>query len=107
MSHSSSLFVCSFALQEEGQNMLSSAGNHTVAVVKGPENYDTLKNGLKNVCEAVNELMDQGYVIVDGKKINLHFHLGGDYKFLLVALGMKGATSNNSCIWCLVHKKDR
>lgn len=44
---------------------------------------------------------------IDGNKVCLHFHLGGDYKFLLVAMGMKGATSNDSCIWCLIHKKDR
>ena len=29
-------------------------GNHTIAVVKGPEDYKTLKEGLKNVREAVN-----------------------------------------------------
>ena len=28
-------------------------------------------------------------------------------QFLLLAMGMKGATSNNWCIWCLIHKKDR
>ncbi|KAJ7351778.1 hypothetical protein OS493_035503 [Desmophyllum pertusum] len=68
MSHTSSLFVCSFSL--------SSAGNHTIAVVKGHKDYETLKNGLKNVREAVNQLIEQGYMIIDGKKVNLHFHLG-------------------------------
>ena len=28
-------------------------------------------------------------------------------QFLLLSMGMKGAISNNSCIWCLIHKKDR
>ncbi|XP_078347604.1 uncharacterized protein LOC144632757 [Oculina patagonica] len=107
MSHSSSLFVCSFSLLEEGQQMLSSSGNHTIALVKGHEEYGPLKEGLKNVCHSVNQLVEKGYIEIDGKKVNLHFHLGGDYKFLLLALGMKGATSNNSCIWCLIHKNNR
>ena len=28
-------------------------------------------------------------------------------QFLLIAMGMKAATSNNSCIWCKVHKNER
>ncbi|XP_073240333.1 uncharacterized protein [Porites lutea] len=28
-------------------------------------------------------------------------------EFLLIAMGMKGATSNNSCIWCKIHKNER
>ena len=30
--------------------------------------------------ESVNQLTEQGYVTTEGKKANLHFHLGGDYK---------------------------
>lgn len=59
---------------------LSNIGNHTIAVVKGPEDYETLKTGLKNVRESVNELIEEGYMMIDGKKVNLHFHLGGDYE---------------------------
>ena len=55
-------------------------GNHTIALVKGPEDYRTLKEGLENVCHSVNQLVEQGFMIIDGKKVNLHFHLGGDYK---------------------------
>lgn len=58
--------------------MPSSAGNHTIAVVKGSEIYKTLKSGLKNVRETVNELVEKEHMIIDGKKVNLHFHLGGD-----------------------------
>jgi len=60
--------------------LLNFKGNHTIAVVKGSEDYKTLKNGLKNVCETVNQLVEMGHMIIDGKKVNLHFHLGGDYK---------------------------
>ncbi|XP_068706028.1 uncharacterized protein [Montipora foliosa] len=44
MSHSISLFVCSFSILDKGQHVLSSAGNHTIAVVKTSENYNNLKH---------------------------------------------------------------
>ena len=28
------------------------------------------------------------------------------FQFLLIAMGMKAATSNNSCIWCKIHKNE-
>ncbi|PFX15612.1 hypothetical protein AWC38_SpisGene20160 [Stylophora pistillata] len=43
MSHSSNVFVCSFAIVENGQNYLSSSGNHTIAIIKGKEEQQTLK----------------------------------------------------------------
>ena len=59
-------------------SLIKLLGNHTIAVVKGSEIYKTLKSGLKNVCETVNELVEKEHMIIDGKKVNLHFHLGGD-----------------------------
>ena len=56
------------------------SGNHTIAVVKGHEDYRTLSDGLKNVIDAVNTLIDDGYMLIDDRRVNLHFHLGGDYK---------------------------
>ena len=61
-------------------HVLSFKGNHTIAVVEGSEDYETLKNGLKNVCETVSQLVERGHMIIDGKKVNLHFHFGGDNK---------------------------
>ncbi|KAJ7383407.1 hypothetical protein OS493_028083 [Desmophyllum pertusum] len=107
MSHTSNLFVCSFSLLDDGQTCLSSSGNHTIAVVKGKEEHETLKSSLSNVIKDVNSLIDDGYMIIDGRKVSLEFYLGGDYKFLLIAMGMKGATSNNSCIYCKIYKNER
>ncbi|KAL9978111.1 hypothetical protein ACROYT_G015593 [Oculina patagonica] len=47
---------------------------------KGPEDYSTLSDGLKNVIDAVNTLIDDGCLYIDGKRVNLHFHLGDNYK---------------------------
>lgn len=33
--------------------------------------------------------------------------MGGDYKFILIMLGLKGATSFYACAWCKVHKDKR
>ncbi|KAJ7380565.1 hypothetical protein OS493_009032 [Desmophyllum pertusum] len=82
-------------------------GNHAVAIVKEKENYDALKESLANVIRDVNALIEVGHMIVDGQRVNLDFYLGGDYKFLLIAMGMKAATSNNSCVWCKIFKNER
>lgn len=55
-------------------------GNHTIAVVKGKEEYDTLKESLGNVICDVNALIQEGGMMVDGQKVTLDFYLGGDYK---------------------------
>ncbi|RMX37832.1 hypothetical protein pdam_00024252 [Pocillopora damicornis] len=107
ISHSSNLLVCSFALVEDGKRCLSSAGNHTIAIVMGKEEYATLKESLVKVIKDVNNLIEKGYILVDGRQIKQQFYLGGDYKFLLLAMGMKGVTSNNSCIWCKIHRNER
>ncbi|KAJ7377065.1 hypothetical protein OS493_031023 [Desmophyllum pertusum] len=80
MSHSSNIFVLTFALVEDDQKCLSSSGNHAVAIVKEKENYDALKESLANVIRDVNALIEVGHMIVDGQRVNLDFYLGGDYK---------------------------
>jgi hypothetical protein len=46
-------------------------------------------------------------ITINDSKFYFEFFLGGDYKFLLIMLGMKGATSNFACLWCKVHKENR
>ncbi|KAK3735181.1 hypothetical protein QZH41_000466 [Actinostola sp. cb2023] len=55
----------------------------------------------------VNSLIEQGSLEIDNLKVNLEFFLGGDYKFLLIAMGMKAANSSHSCIWCKVSSAQR
>ncbi|XP_048586462.1 uncharacterized protein LOC5510708 isoform X2 [Nematostella vectensis] len=82
-------------------------GTHTVAVINGPEKHDTIAESLKDVLEEIDAVQDHGYVELDGKKINVEFSLGGDYKFLLQTMGLSAANSEYACLWCKVHKKDR
>ena len=55
-------------------------GNHTIALIKGKEEYETLKSSLGNVINDVNSLIEEKEVTVDGKTVHLEFYLGGDYK---------------------------
>ena len=43
MTRNSSFILLSFALLKGAQNVMSARGNHTIAVVKGAEKYETLK----------------------------------------------------------------
>ena len=44
---------------------------------------------------------------INNSSYNLEFSLRGDYKFLLLVLGMKGATSIYACLWCTIAKTER
>ena len=74
-----------FNLQQGGTCMkyclcLLLAGNHTIAVIKGKEEYESFKASLANAIRDVNSLVKDGYMIVDGHTVNLDIYLGGDYK---------------------------
>ena len=56
------------------------SGNHAIAVIKGKEDHETLKESLANVIMEVNALVKDGKITVDQKTVNLKFFLGGDYK---------------------------
>ncbi|KAK3753656.1 hypothetical protein QZH41_011267 [Actinostola sp. cb2023] len=105
MSRTSSLFVFSFALLNDTNTCLSSAGTHTIAAIKTAEDYSKLNLSLGNVIKDVNSLIEQGSLEIDNLKVNLEFFHGGDYKFLLIAMGMKAANSSHSCIWCKDFRK--
>ena len=87
---------------------MSAGGNHTVAIVKGSECYQTLQESFATVFNEINELIqDKQPLTINNSSFNLEFFLGGDYKFLLLMLGMKGATSIYACLWCKIAKTKR
>ncbi|KXJ15868.1 hypothetical protein AC249_AIPGENE21954 [Exaiptasia diaphana] len=91
MPHTSNLCVLGFSLPEmEGQNILSSVANHTIALEMDNEDYTTLKTSLANAIKEENGLIAEGKI-----------------KFLLNVMGIKVATSDNSCIWCEINKTER
>jgi len=48
-------------------------GNHTIAVVKGREDHNTLRESLANVIQDVNKLVEDGEINVDGHTVQLEF----------------------------------
>ena len=55
-----------------------------------------------------NNVIRNGKLQVNDKEIPVEVFLGGgDYKFLLMAMGLTGATSDYACLWCKLHKLQR
>ena len=52
-------------------------------MVKSSEEHEPLRVALENVRNDVNKLTNNGFIMIDGKKINLTFSLPGDYKVSL------------------------
>ena len=104
---SSNFILMSFAPLQSSDDIMAAKGNHTVAVVKGKENYHTLKKCVKDAFSDINEIVMEKKIDVDGKTVTLELFLGGDYKFILLMLDLSGATSNYACAWCKIHKAER
>ena len=104
MSRTTNFLITSFALLQDKEGPMSSKGNRTIAVVNGPEEYDTIKDSLSNVLNEINNLVDSKFIEVDGVTCPIEIFLGGDYKILLIIMGLSYATSDYACLWCKVHK---
>ena len=107
MSRTTNFMMFSFALLQAKESIMSSKSNRTVAIINGPEKYETMKTSLKHFFKEVNELIEKGQITVDGKDIDINFFLGGDMKFLLMVMGMNSATADYACLWCKIHKDNR
>lgn len=108
MTRNSSFILLSFSLLQAGDDVMSAGGNHTVAIVKGSECYQTLQESFGTVFNEINKLKQYKQpVTINNSSFHLEFFLGGDYKFLLLMLGIKSATSIYACLWCKIAKTNR
>lgn len=107
MTRNTSFIILSFALLQGNNDVMSAKGNHTIAVVKGSEKYQTLKESFSNAFNDINSMNVTKTTSIAGKNVNIEFFLRGDYKFILIMLGLKGATSHYACAWCKIHKDNR
>ena len=101
MTRNSCFILISFSLLQAEDDVMSSS-NHTIATVKGSESYDTLKEAFGLVFSKINDTIKKGHIVANESQYNVEFFLGGDYKFLLIMMDMKGATSIYSCLWCKI-----
>ena len=53
---------------------------HTIAVIKGQENYENIKEGFRDVIEKVNFLIKQPTITICDTEYDLTFALCADYK---------------------------
>ena len=67
-------------MQQNLMQLISLAGNYTIAVAKEKEDYKSLKASLANVITDVNAVAKERHITVDEQLVNLEFYLGGDYK---------------------------
>ena len=104
MSRITNFINLSFAIMQTGRRIMSSKGNRTIAVVNSREQYEILSSSLRVAIDDINTVIKQGKIDVDGSNIPVEMFLGGDYKFLLMSMGLSGATSDYSCLWCKIHK---
>ena len=107
MSRTTNFMMMSFTLLQLKESVMSSKHNRTVAIINGPEKYETLKTALSPLFDEVNQLISKGTISIDGEDIQLEFFLGGDMKFLLMILGLNSASADYACLWCKIHKDDR
>ncbi|KAJ7394544.1 hypothetical protein OS493_000359 [Desmophyllum pertusum] len=95
MNENNNFMMMSFTLPTKlNESVMSSKHNRTVAIINGPEKYETLKTSLSPFFHEVNQLISKGTLSIDGEEVELEFFLGGDMKFLLMILG-HGVEKNN------------
>ena len=44
-------------------------GNHNITVLKTSEDYKNLRNGMANVTLTVNKPIDDGFIVMNGKRV--------------------------------------
>ena len=49
-------------------------------MVNGGETCQTLEESFKDVFLEANEIIDDGFIQIDGKKVEVDIYLAGDYK---------------------------
>lgn len=73
MTRNSSFIPLSFALLQTGSDVMSASGNHTIAVVRGSESHDTLKESFQYSFEEINELIEKKTITINDTTFDLEF----------------------------------
>ena len=93
-----------FTVLEEGSRACSCEGNHILALLKEPENYDSLMKGLSDLR---NEVAHLKAIDVNDITYKINHTMGGDWKFLAIVTGIDSAKADFACIWCKCPKSQR
>ena len=90
-----------------GDEVMSSSRQHTLAIVSCDEKYFTIKERLSSIFTDINNFLEQknGEILYEtkfGKQFYLELFLDGDLKFLLTVMGINAANSNYTCLYCRI-----
>lgn len=90
-------------LDDEG-TIMSAVGRQILACVKGPESFEVWKHCFAQQIAFINALEESKFLEIPGYgQVEIELYLGGDYKFLLMVLGMNAAMAKYACVFCYVH----
>ncbi|KAL5494030.1 hypothetical protein EMCRGX_G015299 [Ephydatia muelleri] len=106
-SRTSSFVLLSYTILMPVGRYLSGIGNHTIAVVKGAEDYDTISTAFAATFQEIDGLQQLGFVAVNGVSYNIELFFSSDMKFMLTMLGLNAANSIYACPKCTVHRDCR
>ena len=93
-----------FVLLNDTSSVSSPHGNHSIAILKIPEDYDSLSDSLADI---IKEASDLKSIDINGNTHKIEYFVGGDMKFLAIVCGIEAANSNYSCVWCKCPSIDR
>ncbi|PFX15033.1 hypothetical protein AWC38_SpisGene20771 [Stylophora pistillata] len=62
MSKSTNFMILSFCLLQTGEKVMSSKGNRTIAIVNGPEKYETTVNSFRSAIDEINATLEAGSI---------------------------------------------
>ena len=90
-----------FTLLNEDDIAMSARGNHTIAILNVPEDYEKLAIALRDVIAEVKTLT---FITIGNKKFEIEYFLCSDLKFLAIVCGIEAA---NSTVWCKCPAAER
>ena len=82
----------------------SAHGNNLIAIFRGSESYDQVKQSIRDIVEEAKMLQTLTFL---GRTLLLEYYLGGDLKFLNMVCGIDPCSSKFSCLWCKCPSEDR
>ena len=93
-----------FILLNDLTSVSSPHGNHSLAILKVQEDYDSLQKSLTDILKEARELQSIEY---NGNTHRIEYFWGGDLKFLALVCGIEAANGTYSCVWCKCPSSDR
>ena len=106
VSRQTNFCLLSAAVLDDQDNIFSAVGREILACVAGHEGYQLWKTCAADnpdIIKAVNALVRDPYVTIDGETYEVELYLGGDYKMLLCVMGMNAACAHYACLFCYIH----